>query len=217
MKSQFFTYDQATWPRAQHFHYYAKMFPVHISVNRKIDVTELLPALEKKGYRQDCVFYYMVTRAINNQGELSVAYKDGQIGWWNYLNPAYPVYHEDDETSTILWTEYDEDFSVFNEKFLADMEKYGSSKGVFAMKGMPPTNSFNVFYNPWFSFDGFSVDLHDMKDYFFPVVDMCKIIEENGRQYLPISITVHKAATDLIHLKKFFDDIESYFPMFIEG
>ncbi|MBR3031862.1 MAG: chloramphenicol acetyltransferase CAT, partial [Clostridiales bacterium] len=90
MKSQFFTYDQATWPRAQHFHYYAKMFPVHISVNRKIDVTELLPALEKKGYRQDCVFYYMVTRAINNQGELSVAYKDGQIGWWNYLNPAYP-------------------------------------------------------------------------------------------------------------------------------
>ena len=114
MKSQFFTYDQATWPRAQHFHYYAKMFPMNISLNRRIDVTELLPALEKKGYRQDCVFYYMVTRAINNQGELSVAYKDGQIGWWNYLNPAYPVYHEDDETSTILWTEYDEDFSVFN-------------------------------------------------------------------------------------------------------
>ena len=39
MKSQFFTYDQTTWPRAQHFHYYAKMFPMNISLNKKIDVT----------------------------------------------------------------------------------------------------------------------------------------------------------------------------------
>ena len=216
MKSQFFSYD-ATWVRAQHFHYYAKMFPTNICLNRRLDVTELVPAIEKKGYRQDVVFYYLVTKAINNQGELSVAYKDGQIGWWNYLNPAYPVFHEDDETSTILWTEYDDDFAVFNEKFLSDLEKYGNSKGVFAMKGMPPTNSYNVTFNPWFSFDGFSVDLHDTRDYFFPTVDMCKIMEENGRLYLPIAISVHRAATDLIHLKKFFDDIESYFPMFTQG
>ena len=85
------------------------------------------------------------------------------------------------------------------------------------MKGMPPTNSYNVTFNPWFSFDGFSVDLHDTRDYFFPTVDMCKIMEENGRLYLPIAISVHRAATDLIHLKKFFDDIESYFPMFTQG
>lgn len=72
MKSQFFPYDQ-NWPRMQHFHYYAKMFPTNVSLNKRIDVTELLAAIEKKGLRQDVVFYYMVTKAINNQGELSVA------------------------------------------------------------------------------------------------------------------------------------------------
>ncbi|MBO7564668.1 MAG: hypothetical protein J6T40_07505, partial [Clostridiales bacterium] len=58
-----------------------------------------------------------------------------QIGWWNYLNPAYPVYHEDDETSTILWTEYDEDFAVFNEKVPDGSGKVRQQQGRFRHEG----------------------------------------------------------------------------------
>ncbi|HOO61593.1 MAG TPA: CatA-like O-acetyltransferase [Bacillota bacterium] len=206
MKSQFFPYDN-TWPRAQHFHYYANMYPTNLSVNIRLDVTSLVTALRAKNVPLAPAFYYMATKAINMQGELSVAYKDGAIGWWNYLNPTYPVFHEDDETVTLLWTEYEEDFLLFYEKYQHDIEKFGSSHGVISMKGMPPMNSFNIHYQEWFSFDGLSIDLHETKDYFFPSVDIGKPIEENGKILAPISITIHRAASDMIHVKKFFDDV----------
>ena len=54
---QFTPIDMKTWPRAQPFHYFARMAPTGYSVTVRADVTELrlaLKAAELKSSRPTC-------------------------------------------------------------------------------------------------------------------------------------------------------------------
>ena len=48
----------------------------------------LLNTLKKKGYKFFPAYPYLITLAINKQGELHVAVTDGVLGLWKTLTPA---------------------------------------------------------------------------------------------------------------------------------
>lgn len=45
--------------------------------------------------------------------ELKVGMRDGVLGTWKQLIPAYPQFHQDDKTTSLLWIEFREDFQDF--------------------------------------------------------------------------------------------------------
>ncbi|WP_053083692.1 CatA-like O-acetyltransferase [Rubeoparvulum massiliense] len=98
---------------AQAFHYYTQMAPTSYMINVTIDDTVLHRTLKAKEYRFIPVYLDLVTRAIYKQEELRIAVKNGVVGHYKTLTPAYPQFHEDDKTTSLLWTEYDEYLKTF--------------------------------------------------------------------------------------------------------
>ena len=105
---QFYPIDAATWPRAETFYYYTQIAPTTYSLTVRMDVTVLRNALKQRGYRFFPAYLYLVTKAINKQQELRIGIRDGVLGYWDTLTPAYPQFHDDDKTIFRGIAKYDE-------------------------------------------------------------------------------------------------------------
>ncbi len=207
-KPVFQTIEMNTWPMAQAFYYYTQMAPTTYTINVMMDVTTLRSTLKKKGYKFFPVYLYLVTRAIEKQQELRIAVKDGVLGYWETLTPAYPQFHEDDKTTSLLWTEYDNCFQSFYHAYIDDTQTYGDDHGILTTKGVPLPNAYIISCIPWFSFNSFSLHNHGIKDYYVPSFEAGGFVENNGKIQMPLSVTVHHATTDGYHLKVFFEELQ---------
>lgn len=103
MEKEFCVIDMNTWSRSQTYHYFTeRVTPISYSINVTIDVTIIRKTLKSKVIKFFPAYLYLVSRAIEKQQELCLALNDGILGYWNFLNPQYPVFHEDDKTITFL-------------------------------------------------------------------------------------------------------------------
>jgi chloramphenicol O-acetyltransferase type A len=210
MESQtgFHPVDVNTWPMAQAFHYYTQMAPTTYTVNVTMDVTVLRKTLKREGYKFFPAYIYLATRAAGRQRELRMAVRDGTAGYWDCLTPVYPQFHEDDGTTSLLWTEYGADFKMFHQRYIDDTKRHGGSHGILSSKGLPPPNAYVVSCIPWFTFNSFSLHNHGIKDYYFPSFEAGGFTEAEGRVKMPLSVTAHHATTEGYHLKVFFEELQ---------
>lgn len=200
--------DLQNWPMAQAFHYYTQMAPTSYTVNVPLDVTVLRNTLKQKGYKFFPAYLFLATRAIEKVEELRIALKDGILGYWESLTPLYPQFHEDDKTTSLLWTEYHDCFQVFYDSYIEDTARHGNSHGILSSKGLPPANGYIISCIPWFTFNSFSLHNHGIKDYYVPSFEAGGFVENNGKIIMPLSITVHHATTDGYHLKVFLEELQ---------
>lgn len=208
MKPVFTPIDIPEWPRREVFHYFANMAPTGYSLTAELDVTAMRSALKKRGLKFFPAYLWLVTSELNKQIEFKCAYSEDVLGYWNTLNPLYAAFHDDTKTFSFMWTEYDDDFGVFYERYINDKAQYGDNRGALSKPGMPPPNCYTVSAVPWISFTHFAVHGYDNKNYFLPSVEAGKFYEKDGRLTMPLSLTCHHAATDGWHIKEFLHGLQ---------
>ncbi len=217
---QFTPIDLKTWKRGQMFYYFSKIAPTGYSLTVDIDITHMMIALRAVGMKFFPAYLWLVTKNLNLQSEFRIAEKDGQIGYYDTLTPLYASFHDDDKTFSLMWTEYDDDFSVFYHSYLENQKQFGNNHGILTQnESLPPGNAYTVSCIPWISFSHFSVHSYENKPYYFPSVEAGRFYEREGRIILPLSITCHHATTDGYHVKMFLDtlqDDEKNFKKFIQ-
>lgn len=211
--------DFSKWPRGQMFCYFSQMAPTSYSLTVELDVTELMEGLKERKRKFFPTYLWLVTKCVNKQIEFKVAYKEEKLGYYDTLTPLYATFHEDDKTFSFMWTEYDEDYEVFYQRYLENQNVYGKNHGVLAQTQMvPPENAYTVSAIPWVSFKHFAVHNHDNKPYFFPSIEAGKIYEnQDGKRMMPLSMTCHHATTDGYHIQKFLEDFEKEVKLLLDN
>lgn len=208
MKPVFTPVDLSVWSRREVFHYFANMAPTGFSLTVEVDVTAMRSALKNRGIKFFPAYIWLVTSELNKQTEFKCAYQDDVLGYWNVLNPLYAAFHDDTKTFSFMWTEYDENFGVFYERYLDDKAQYGSNYGALCKPDMPPANCYTVSSVPWITFSHFAIHSWDSKPNFLPSVEAGKFCEKEGRLIMPLSLTCHHAATDGWHIKEFLNGLQ---------
>ena len=207
--ARFTPIDMNTWPRREHFHYFAHMAPTGYSLTAEVDVTRLRAALKRRELKFYPAYLWLVTHSLNAQEAFRLAEKEGVLGVYDTLTPLYAVFHRDDKTFSMQWTEFDENFAAFYRGWVRDQERYGENHGFLARRdALPPENAYTVSCMPWVSFRHFAVHSYDSKAYYFPSVEAGRFEEWDGRTILPLSITCHHAATDGWHVKGFLEQLQ---------
>lgn len=207
--NKFHPIDLQTWPRGQMFYYFSKMAPTGYSLTVELDITVLRTVLKEQKLKFYPAYLWLVTTIVNKQIEFKVAVKEDVLGYWDKLTPLYAVFHEDDKTISLMWTEYEDKFSVFYEKYLMDQKEFGENHGILTKPDrLPPEHSYVVSCIPWIEFKHFSLHSFENKSYYFPSIEAGKFFESSGKILLPISITLHHASTDGWHVKKFLDELQ---------
>ena len=196
--------DPATWPRVQTYYYFSQMAPTGYSLTVQLDVTALRRTLKARGLKFYPACLWLVTKNLNADPAFRLAKRDGQIGTYDTLTPLYAVFHEDDQTFSMMWTPFDPDFAAFYRAFTENQTRHGAVHGFLAQpETPPPPNAYTVSCVPWVSFQHFAVHSCGAADYFFPSVEAGKFTWQDGKCLLPLSLTCHHAATDGYHVAQF--------------
>lgn len=209
MNAKFNPIDLQTWPRGQMFYYFSRMAPTGYSLTVDFDVTTMRSALKECKTKFFPAYLWLTTKMLNKQQEFKIALVDEVLGYWDTLTPLYAAFHDDDKTISLMWTEYDESFPVFYNRYLDNQQKYGSNHGILSQpECLPPANSYTISAIPWVEFKHFAFHMYENKPYYFPTIEAGKFIMDNGRTLMPLSITAHHATTDGWHIKNFLDDLQ---------
>lgn len=202
--------DMQSWPRGQMFWYFSKMAPTGYSLTVNMNVTKLKNFTESSGLKFFSAYLWLVTRNLNKQTEFKVAEQDGVLGFFDTLTPLYAAFHDDDKTISFMWTEYNDDFSVFYSQYIDNQQKFGENHGVLCQPiTPPPPNSYTVSCLPWVSFNSFSVHSYENKPYYFPSVEAGKLFMEGQALMMPLSVTCHHAVTDGYNVNLFLEGLQN--------
>ena len=202
--------DPASWPRMQTFYYFSQMAPTGYSLTVELDVTALQQTLKQRGLKFYPAYLWLVTKNLNADPAFRLAKRGGQIGVYDTLTPLYAVFHDDSKSFSMMWTEFDPDFSVFYRAFSENQTRYGAGHGFLSQpETPPPANAYTVSCVPWVSFQHFAVHSYGLKDYFFPSVEAGKFVFRDGQCFLPLSLTCHHAATDGYHVAQFLERLQA--------
>lgn len=195
------------WERAEVFYYFSKMAPTGYSLTVNVDITYMKAVLNRAGLKFFPAYLWLVTTCLNMQKEFEIAEKGGKLGFYNYLTPLYPVFHDETKTFSLMWTKYSKSFKEFYASYLENARLYGNNHGILAQRGLvPPENAYTVSCLPWVSFEHFSVHSYENKPYYFPSVEAGKFFKSGEKLLMPLSITCHHAAADGRHVKRFLEN-----------
>lgn len=202
--------DMNTWPRREHFKYYINTIKCKYNMNANIEITDLIYEIKKRNLKFYPTFIYIVSIAITKNREFCMSYNNkGELGYWEYLNPVYTIFHEDDRTFSDIWTKFSYDFSEFYSNVLDDMKTYKNTKGIKA-KADQPENFYPISAVPWLSFTGYSNISLNQSKMLFPIITFGKYFKQGEKTFLPFSILVNHAVADGYHTCKFINDIQHY-------
>lgn len=202
--------DQQNWKRKEYFEHYFSDVPCTYSVTVNLDITKLLDEIRRHTLKLYPVMIYGISHIVNRHEEFRMSIdNDGNVGFFDEVNPSYTVFHEDDETFSDIWTEYNPDFKSFYQHYLQDIQQFGDIKG---MRGKPPQgrNIFTISCVPWATFTGLNLNLKKDSDYLPPIFTIGKYFNENGKTLLPLSIQAHHAVCDGFHLARFVNELQEW-------
>lgn len=199
-------FDVESWNRKEHFYHFKDQLRCGFSLTTKIDISKVISFIKEHEYKFYPTIIYLITKVVNKHSEFKFAMKDGELIQWDTVNPAYTIMHPETETFSELCSVYKGDFKNFLEEYDRVHEKY---KGDYAMSPQREIeNIFNISMIPWVSFDGFNLNVPGFGDYFAPIFTLGKYIKNNEEILMPISIQVHHATCDGLHVAKLLHSLQ---------
>ena len=179
------------------FNHFSKDGRCSTSITHRIEVTKLYEFSKETRTKFYINFLYVLSKTLNSREDyrMSWLYKTNELIVYDKINPTQYIFHDDTETFTVAYTEYDEDYKVFYKNALYDMDRAKKTRE-YGLDSINHPNWFDASFIPWISYDSLNIELPDGHLYFNPIVNWGKYREENGHLLMPISVRLNHAVAD---------------------
>lgn len=189
--------DKDTYYRKGVFRHFSEDCKCSVSMTARIDVTELAEYSKRTNTKFYINFLYLLSKVLNSRDDYKMGYlwQSDELICYDVINPTHYVFHEDTETCTPVYSEYDENYAVFYENADRDVEKAKQTRE-YGLDAANHPNWFDASYISWLSYDSLTVELPDGYLYFSPIINWGKYREENGRLLMPLTVRLNHAVAD---------------------
>ena len=198
--------DLATWSRRELFEFFIGYANPYFNVCTRVDVSKLLALVRSKpGLKISLAVHYFALRIANETEPFRYRLKDGRIFVYDTINGGTTVLLPNDSFA-YAYFDYEHDF----DKFVGNMGKAVDEvrNGTGTLK---PTMRDDVIYHttlPWISFTSFAHARTPGRGDSVPRFVFGKFTYEDGRAWMPLSIEVHHALVDGLHVGHYLGKLE---------
>ena len=195
--------DLESWDRKEYFLHYYNDVRCTYSVTVNVDITKIYNRVKEKNLRLYPTLIWWIANSVNHFRFLRFNHdENGDIGYFEEVNPSYTFMPQGSEKFYVLWSKYDQDFRVFYDHCVEVMDTCDTSK-MFPMADMP-RNCFDISSIPWIEFSAFNLNVFSSGTHLPPIFTTGKLIKVNGIVKLPFSLQVHHSVCDGYHAGQFF-------------
>lgn len=197
--------DIETWNRKTTFEYFKNFEDPFFNMTANVDVTSLYLycKLESISFSLACVYYSQVT--LNDIREFRLRIQDETVVEYDHVEATQTILN-DDETFSFCYFQRQPDLKAFNTAGLAAREKYRKLQTFDVESDRIDLIYYSVI--PWVSFTSFKHASRFDNRNTVPRIVFGKTFAEGERLKMPISVEVHHAMMDGIHVGKFFSDLQ---------
>lgn len=189
--------DRDTYYRKGVYRHFTEDCKCSVSMTARIDVTDLVSLSKDAGTKFYINFLYVLCKALNSRDDYRMQYlwQTDELVCFDVINPTQYIFHEDTETCTPVYTDYDPDYETFYKNASEDIEKAKQTRE-YGLDAAGHPNWFDASYISWVSYDSLNIELPDGYLYFLPIVNWGKYREENGRLMMPVTVRMNHAIAD---------------------
>ena len=189
--------DRDTYYRKGVYRHFTEDCKCSVSITARIDVTDLVSLSKAAGSKFYINFLYVLCKALNSRDDSRMQYlwQTDELVCFDVINPTQYIFHEDTETCTPVYTDYDPDYETFYKNASEDIEKAKQTRE-YGLDAAGHPNWFDASYISWVSYDSLNIELPDGYLYFLPIVNWGKYREENGRLMMPVTVRMNHAIAD---------------------
>ncbi|MCB0656453.1 MAG: chloramphenicol acetyltransferase [Saprospiraceae bacterium] len=194
--------DLETWSRKEHFNFFRTFDEPFFGVSVLIDCSRAYQESKSGGHSFYLSYLHKALVTVNELEPFRLR-MEGDTVWLYDTIHAAPTVDRPDHTFGYGYLDYDADFQKFVEKAMPRIEQVRQEKTL-----LPSRSGDNVIHFssvPWIRFTGISHARHFQRADSIPKITFGKMLEENNRRTLPVSIHVHHGLADGYHVGQWVD------------
>ena len=194
-----------TWNRKEHFLFFKQMEEPFFGITTTIDCTKAYQKSKELGVSFFAFYLHKTMFAVNSIEPFRYRIIDDEIYIFDKIDASATILRED-KTFGFSLIEYDNDLSVFSEIVQKEIARIQTTSGLFTREFSENLIHFSAL--PWVNFTSFSharsFTWHDS----CPKISFGKMMEENGKKTMSMSVHVHHGLIDGIVVGEFLDCFE---------
>jgi len=202
--------DIETWHRRQHFEFFKDYHNPFFNICAGFDVTPLLGLTRARGDISFLIAYHFFSiKAANEVEPFRYRLRGERILVHERVHAGTTVLLPD-ENFTFAYFDYAEDFEAFHAAARASLE--GARAGGVELYRRAERDDL-IYHSviPWATFTSISHARKGGRDESVPKISFGRYREDGGRATMPVSVEVHHALMDGLHVGRYFERLESYF------
>ncbi len=200
--------DLSSWPRRKHFDLFRQYERPFFNICANLDVTALLDAVRvepRKSFFLSALYFSI--KAANEIEPFRYRLRGDQILVHDVVHPSSTVLR-DDETFGFAYFRFEQDFDRFHEQGTHVIREVKETTAVDPHDDLDDQIHYSVI--PWISFTSFAHARRFGTEDSTPKIVFGKYFTEDGTTRLPVSVDVHHALMDGIHVGRYFDLLGTY-------
>ena len=198
--------DLANWSRRELFEFFIDYTSPYFNICATVDVTELVAFVRKRhDLRISLALHYFALRVANEIEPFRYRLKDRKVIVYDVVNGGTTVLLPN-ESFAYAYYSYQRNFEQFVKEMGKAIDDVRNGTGE-----LKPTQRDDVIYHttlPWISFTSFAHARNKGRGDSVPRIVFGKFTKENDRMRLPISVEVHHALMDGLHVGRYLTRLE---------
>ncbi len=195
--------DIQSWPRKDQYNFFKDFDIPFFNICADIDVTSLVQMSKLKKVSFFIASLYASTRAVNEVEAFRYRIKDDKVIVYDVIHAGSTVLYKD-ETFGFCYFPWDPDYKTFSEQSLKILQEFTGKKETLNPR-VEQDDLIHYSIVPWIRFTSISHARKFRSGDSIPKIVFGKYFQQEGVWKMPVSVEVHHALLDALHVAKYFD------------
>ncbi len=197
--------DLNTWNRKEHFLFFKQMEEPFYGITTSIDCTKAYAKAKELGVSFFSYYLHKTLSAVNAIENFRYRIIEDEVYVFDVIDASATVMRED-TTFGFSYMPFSEEIIGFAKTVQTEIERIQSTTGVFTREY--PENLIHFSALPWINFSSLSHARSFSWPDSCPKISYGKLLDENGKKTMPISVHVHHGLVDGYHVGLFLDALQ---------
>ena len=197
--------DLNSWNRKEHFLFFKQMEEPFYGITTTIDCTQAYANAKALGVSFFSYYLHKTLSAVNSIENFRYRIIEDEVYIFDQIDASATVMRED-KTFGFSYMAYAENPIDFAQIVQTEIERIQTTTGIFTREY--PENLIHFSALPWINFTSLSHARSFSWPDSCPKISYGKLLDENGKKTMPISIHVHHGLVDGYHVGLFLDRLQ---------
>ena len=198
--------DIEQWNRKEHFQFFKEFEEPFYGVTTEVDVTKAYKKCKENKISFFIYYLYQTIKAVNETKNFRLRIESDKVYLYESIHASATIGRED-ETFGFSYIKFDENFETFYKIAQSEIKRVQNIKGLGI--GVAGNNVIHFSSLPWFKFSSLSHARSFSFEDSAPKISFDKLTKSENKFTMNVSIHVHHALVDGIHIGKFVASLQS--------